>query len=320
MTVDNRGAGARMTVDSRGAGARMMVDNRGAGARLDVWLAAGPLTRSRAQIQKLIAEGVVLVNGAAVDKNYKIKAGDEVCIGPEQIAPQGFAAQDIAIDVVYEDSHIVVVNKPRGIVTHPGGGNPDGTLANALARHCEGALSNLGGPARPGIVHRLDKDTSGLIVAAKDNETHRKLAEEFKERRVRKIYNAVVYGNVSSETGRIEMRIGRHATDRKRMAAVAEGGRPATTLFKVVKTLRCGCTWLELDLLTGRTHQIRVHLAQIGHPVAGDQTYGRGRAALCPLHGPAGLLLHSTVLEFTHPATGGRVRFESPLPQYFPTE
>ena len=319
----------------------------GGGGRLDAWLAGRLEAYSRSHIQKLIDGGFVTVNGVVQIKKYALRTGDAVAIdvprapapgaAPFETAPHGAAAQDIALNIIYEDDYIIIVDKPKGMVVHPGNGNPDGTLANALAYHCAGALSDVNGLYRPGIVHRLDKDTSGLIAAAKTNAAHYKLAAEFKERRVRKIYNAIVRGRVANDTGRIEMPIGRHKTDRKRMSALQEGGREATTLFKVVKRLPGDYTWLELELLTGRTHQIRVHLAQIGHPVAGDPLYGKpsggkpsdgkpfdGKNKYAAYEAPGGAvlpegqLLHSSYLEFAHPATGERVKFTSPLPYYFP--
>ena len=309
----------------------------GAGERLDVWLAGKLEGCTRSHIQKLISDGRAFVNGGKAAKNYRVKTGDVIFLERPRPEPDGVAGQDIKLNVVYEDDHIIAVDKPRGMVVHPGAGNRDGTLANALAFHCGGALSGAGGPARPGIVHRLDKDTSGLIVAAKTDAAHHILAAGFRERKVRKVYNAIVRGSVGENAGRIEMPIGRHRTDRQRMAVRADGGRAAVTLFKVILRMPCGCTWLELDIPTGRTHQIRVHLAQIGFPVAGDPVYGRGnqpvicpgKAAcglsfpfsdgLCPLLGPAaGQMLHSTVLEFDHPANGERLILKSALPAYFP--
>ncbi|MCL2057496.1 MAG: RluA family pseudouridine synthase [Oscillospiraceae bacterium] len=313
----------------------------GEGERLDIWLARALDGYSRTNIQKIIARGDVLVNGAPAAKKHMTKAGDRVQIEAPLDAPpdtpSDLAGQDISLNIIYEDSHIIIVDKPSGMVVHPGNGNRSGTLANALAHHCAGNLSDVNGAQRPGIVHRLDKDTSGLIVAAKTNEAHFKLANAFKERRVRKIYNAIVCGHVEHDRGRIDMPIGRHATDRKRMAVVADRGRHAVTLFKVVERLPCALTWLELNLLTGRTHQIRVHLAHIGHPVVGDPVYGTARD---PVHGaasdpigqqlpagqqlpkgqqlPVGQFLHSTILEFDHPISGERIRATSPLPGYFP--
>jgi 23S rRNA pseudouridine1911/1915/1917 synthase len=305
------------------------------GGRLDFWLAGKLDCISRSGVQKCIKNGNITVNGVPVPKNYIIKTGDRVFFDLPQQEPVNAEPQDIKLDVIYEDDSVIVINKPRGMVVHPGNGNSGGTLVNALAFRFAGGLSDAGGPRRPGIVHRLDKDTSGLVVAAKTNEAHYKLAAEFKARRVRKIYNAIACGRVPDDYGRIEMPIGRHATDRTRMAVPAEGGRDAVTLFKVVERLPCGFTWLELEIPTGRTHQIRVHLARIGYPVVGDPVYGRGKinavcagidkCALwppdrkCPLAGAAdGQLLHSTELEFAHPATGERMRFISALPEYFP--
>ena len=314
-----------------------------AGERLDSWLANKLEGFSRSNVQKLIMDGRVLVDGGPAGKNHKIRAGERVKCEIPRIAPPDVSGQDIKLDIVYEDSHIIVINKPRGMVVHPGNGNPDGTLVNALVFHCADGLSDAGGIYRPGIVHRLDKDTSGLIVAAKTNEAHYKLAAQFKDRRVRKIYDAIVCGHVIQNLGRIELPIGRHKSDRKRMAVdeSGSGGREAVTLFKVVARLPCARTWLELELITGRTHQIRVHLAHIGYPVAGDPIYGRGNRGsgcpgldvcgfkfaenaqgvpgACPLeNGAGGLLLHAALLEFDHPATGERLRFQSGLPAYFP--
>jgi len=314
------------------------------GGRIDVWLAGGLEGYSRSDIQKRIDGGYVSVNGVTAIKSYKVKNGDRIQMKIPEPEPAGITAQDINLDILYEDAYIIVVDKPRGMVVHPGNGNRDNTLANALAYHCAEGLSDINGAVRPGIVHRLDKDTSGLIVAAKTNGAHYKLAAEFKERRVRKVYNAIVLGHVDRDSGRIEMPVGRHAADRTRMA-VQSGGRSAVTLFKVVKRLPCRYSWLELEILTGRTHQIRVHLARIGHPVAGDPVYGRGKMKnVCPLEPEPfnaegggydgcrartrgrgcpltadynGQLLHSTVLEFTHPATGARLSFTSALPVYF---
>ncbi|MDR3120756.1 MAG: RluA family pseudouridine synthase [Clostridiales bacterium] len=249
------------------------------GARLDVWLAANAEGLSRSFIQKLLAEGRVVVNGAPAAKNHRLKPGDEVLLFRPEPKPLDLLRQDIKLNIVFEDAHIIVVDKPRGMVVHPANGNPDGTLVNALLYHCADSLSDINGVVRPGIVHRLDKDTSGLIVAAKTNAAHQGLAADFKGRRVRKLYNAIARGHVAPDSGRIELPIGRHPTDRKRMAVLEGGGRAAVTLFRVVRRLPGPYTWLELEILTGRTHQIRVHLAHIGHPVAGDPVYGAARRA-----------------------------------------
>jgi 23S rRNA pseudouridine1911/1915/1917 synthase len=244
------------------------------GERIDAWLSEHVAGVSRSYAQKLLAGGAVSVNGAPAPKSYRTKRGDSISLSippPESPVAKG---QDIPIAVVYEDAHIIVVDKPQGMVVHPAAGNADGTLVNALLFHCAGRLSDISGVVRPGIVHRLDKDTSGLIVAAKTNAAHQKLAADFKERRVRKLYNAIAVGHLEHGSGRIELPIGRHRTDRKKMAVLESGGRPAVTLFRVVRLLDGLCTWLEAEILTGRTHQIRVHLSHIGHPVLGDALYG----------------------------------------------
>jgi 23S rRNA pseudouridine1911/1915/1917 synthase len=329
--------GATETTGATGTLKKITLVCEEAGERIDAWLAKRLDGYSRSSIQKHIVDGFVHVNAMPAVKNLILKAGDSILFEPPPLPPADVAGQEIPLDIVYEDEHIIAVNKPAGMVVHPGGGNRDGTLANALVFHCKGALSDVGGEVRPGVVHRLDKDTSGLIVAAKSNEAHRKLADAFKERRVRRIYNAIIIGHIGQDSGRIDMPIGRHKTDRKRMAALAEGGRPAVTIFNTVARLPCGLTWLELELVTGRTHQIRVHLAQIGYPVAGDAAYGRagrktgcpGRdlcdmapgmnADGCPLDKKFGAqLLHSTVLEFDHPITGEKLILKCGLPAYFP--
>ena len=309
-----------------------------AGGRLDAWLIKKIDGFSRNAAQRLIADGHVFVNGSPAAKNYKTKTGDKIVCDISIEYSGATPAQDIKLKIIYEDDHIIVIDKPRGMVTHPGNGNRDGTLANALAFHCSGGLSDIGGAFRPGIVHRLDKDTSGLVVAAKTNEAHYKLAAEFKERRVRKIYNAIVRGHMKESHGRIEIPIGRHDSDRRRMAITADGGKSAVTLFRVIARLPCAHTWLEIEIITGRTHQIRVHLAGIGYPVANDPVYGRavkiencpdcdhcdvkfpGAApGVCPLKiDGQGQLLHASRLEFVHPVTGGRLCFTSELPAYFP--
>jgi len=322
---------------------RIVSEDEG-GLRLDIWLTGKLDGFSRSGVQKMIADGLVQVNGARPDKKHIVKKGDAVNVdfdfGDDEAGDRAHApttepadviGQAIDLDILYEDEFIIVVDKPRGMVTHPGNGNRDGTLANALAYRFADTLSDAGGARRPGIVHRLDKDTSGLLVAAKTNEAHFKLAAQFKDRSVKKVYNAIVCGNVEHNLGKIEMPIGRHAVERKRMAVRPDGGRAAVTFFKVIARFPCGYTWLELEIPTGRTHQIRVHLARIGHPVAGDRLYGRGEGALsCPgieacqpdicglAKPPDGQLLHATALEFKHPITGENMKFTGRLPDYFP--
>ena len=283
-----------------------------AGERIDALLSSmiGDLSRSGAQ--KLLEEGGVLVNGALVKKNYKISAGDRIAVtlpDPEELP---LLAQDIPLDVVYEDGDVIVVNKPRGLVVHPAPGHPDGTLVNALLFHCGDSLSGVGGALRPGIVHRIDMDTSGLIIAAKNDLSHQRLSAQLSDHSMFRIYEAVVFGRLREDSGTVDAPIGRHPTDRKRMAIDPRGGRPAVTHWEVVTRYR-GYTHVRCRLETGRTHQIRVHLESIGHPVAGDLVYGRKK----PEKGLSGQCLHARELEFTHPRTGERIHLSCPLPAYF---
>ena len=292
-------------------------DDNGGGGRLDSWLTARDSDFTRSRIQNLIEEGLVLVNGNLSDKKSKVKQGDRVTVQIPEPTILEAVAEDIPLTVCYEDDDIIVVNKPRGMVVHPAQGNYTGTLVNALLSHCAGNLSDINGVIRPGIVHRLDKDTSGLIVAAKNNDAHVKLSEEFQHRRVRKIYNAVVVGGDLPERGRIDLPIGRHPTDRKRMAVRESGGRDSISLFRVVDRFDGTFTWLEVEILTGRTHQIRVHTAYIGHPVLGDAVYGKPlKKSVADLDAET-QILHATQLHLTHPRTGETMVFQSPLPEYF---
>ena len=295
------------------------------GERVDVWISRAMEGVTRSLAQRLIQNGRVSVNGAPAQKSYIMKPGDvaEVSVPPPRDSMA--LAEPISISVVYEDRHIIVVDKPQGMVTHPGNGNWSGTLVNALLHHCAGGLSDINGIVRPGIVHRLDKGTSGLLVAAKTNEAHQGLSAAFKAREVHKAYMAVVCGHVAEKTGRIEFAIGRSAKDRKKMAAYEHSGQPpagtrdALSSYRVVSLLHGEhgrLTLLEVEISTGRTHQIRVHLAAIGHPVLGDEAYG-GAAACPPGALLAGQLLHAYSLRFGHPATGEPMRFESPLPDRF---
>ena len=282
-----------------------------AGERVDALLPriAGELTRSAAQ--KLLDAGAVLVNGAPVRKNYRVAAGDSILVTLPDAGESALTAQDMALDVVFEDGDVIVVNKPRGMVVHPAPGHADGTLVNALLWHCGDSLSGIGGEKRPGIVHRIDKDTSGLLIAAKNDFAHRALAAQLSDHSMFRIYEAVVYGRLRDDAGTVDAPIGRHPTDRKRMAVVSTG-RPAVTHWEVVARYR-GYTHVRCRLETGRTHQIRVHMASIGHPLAGDLVYGKKQ----PDKGLSGQCLHARALEFTHPRTGERVHLTSPLPDYF---
>ena len=285
-----------------------------AGQRLDRWLAGQAGAPSRSALQGLMEAGFVRRNGAPANKKDKLAAGDRITLTLPDPQPIEAQPQDIPLDIVYEDDHLLVVNKPKGMVVHPAPGNPDGTLVNALLYHCRGRLSGVGGAIRPGIVHRIDKDTSGLLVVAKDDLTHQGLSEQMAVHAIHRVYHAVVYGNIRQDTGTIEAPIGRDPRDRKRMAVTPGQGKRACTHWQVLA--RFGrFTLLACRLETGRTHQIRVHMAHIGHPLAGDPVYGP-RSVIRELQGQC---LHAKELGFRHPVTGQEMRFDSPLPAYFTT-
>ena len=285
-----------------------------AGQRLDRWLAGQAGAPSRSALQGLMEAGFVRRNGAPANKKDKLAAGDRIALTLPDPQPIEAQPQDIPLDIVYEDDHLLVVNKPKGMVVHPAPGNPDGTLVNALLYHCRGQLSGVGGAIRPGIVHRIDKDTSGLLVVAKDDLTHQGLSEQMAVHAIHRVYHAVVYGNIRQDAGTIEAPIGRDPRDRKRMAVTPGQGKRACTHWQVLE--RFGrFTLLACRLETGRTHQIRVHMAHIGHPLAGDPVYGP-RSVIRELQGQC---LHAKELGFRHPVTGQELRFDSPLPAYFTT-
>ena len=285
-----------------------------AGQRLDRWLAGQAGAPSRSALQGLMEAGFVRRNGAPANKKDKLAAGDRITLTLPDPQPIEAQPQDIPLDIVYEDDHLLVVNKPKGMVVHPAPGNPDGTLVNALLYHCRGRLSGVGGAIRPGIVHRIDKDTSGLLVVAKDDLTHQGLSEQMAVHAIHRVYHAVVYGNFRQDAGTIEAPIGRDPRDRKRMAVTPGQGKRACTHWQVLE--RFGrFTLLACRLETGRTHQIRVHMAHIGHPLAGDPVYGP-RSVIRDLQGQC---LHAKELGFRHPVTGQELRFDSPLPAYFTT-
>ena len=285
-----------------------------AGQRLDRWLAGQAGAPSRSALQGLMEAGFVRRNGAPANKKDKLAAGDRIALTLPDPQPIEAQPQNIPLDIVYEDDHLLVVNKPKGMVVHPAPGNPDGTLVNALLYHCRGRLSGVGGAIRPGIVHRIDKDTSGLLVVAKDDLTHQGLSEQMAVHAIHRVYHAVVYGNIRQDAGTIEAPIGRDPRDRKRMAVTPGQGKRACTHWQVLE--RFGrFTLLACRLETGRTHQIRVHMAHIGHPLAGDPVYGP-RSVIRELQGQC---LHAKELGFRHPVTGQELRFDSPLPAYFTT-
>ncbi len=281
------------------------------GERIDALLAHILPQLSRSAAQRLLEEGRVLLRGAPVRKNYRCSAGDCFLLSLPEAEEVPLVPQDIPLDVVYEDGDVIVVNKPRGLVVHPAPGHPDGTLVNALLFHCGDSLSGIGGEKRPGIVHRIDKDTSGLLIAAKNDFAHQALSAQLADRSLSRVYEAVVRGNLREDAGTVSKPIGRHPTDRKRMA-VLPGGRPAVTHWEVLARYR-GYTHIRCRLETGRTHQIRVHLASLGHPLLGDEVYG----APAPDKGLTGQCLHARELKFIHPRSGEPVRLETQLPDYF---
>ena len=283
-----------------------------AGQRLDRFLADQCEGLTRSALQNLIEQGAAAVNGQPVPKRYKVRAGDSIAITIPDPRPLEAQPQNIPLDIVYEDAHLLVVNKPKGMVVHPAPGNPDGTLVNALLYHCAGGLSGIGGAIRPGIVHRIDKDTSGLLVVAKDDATHQGLTEQMSVHSIHRVYHAVVYGNLKEDSGRVEKPIGRDPHDRKKMAVTDIHSRYACTDWQVLERFG-NFTYIACRLKTGRTHQIRVHMASIGHPLAGDVVYGP-RSVIKALDGQC---LHAKELGFVHPATGEYLQFDSPLPPYF---
>lgn len=280
--------------------------------RLDVWLTAKLGNFSRSYIEKLIEDGSITVNSKTVKAGYKLKNADsiEVCIPKPKLLE--VKAENITLDILHEDEDIIVINKPRGMVVHPAAGNYSGTLVNALLEHCNGSLSDINGVIRPGIVHRIDKDTSGVLVVAKNNNSHGKLSEKLKEHDIQRVYIAVAEGIISEESGKIDAPIGRHPVERKKMAVNVRNGRRAVTHFKVLERFK-DATLLELRLETGRTHQIRVHMTYIGHPLAGDTVYGRKKQK----YGFEGQALHARLLGFVHPGTGEYMEFEAEPPQIF---
>lgn len=289
----------------------LVVDEINKGKRLDSYISDNMDKISRSFAQKLIENQQVTINGKNEKASYKVCAGDNIQVDVPEAQDTKLKAQDIPVDVVYEDKDIIVVNKPKGMVVHPANGNPDGTLVNAILAMCKDSLSGIGGEIRPGIVHRLDKDTSGLLIIAKNNEAHVKMSKQIQDRLVTKKYIALIRGVVKDDEATIDMPIARSKVDRKKMA-VDKDGKQAVTHFKVIKRYR-GYTLLEIKIDTGRTHQIRVHMAKIGYPVVGDMVYSNGKNEF----GIEGQMLHAKSLEFSHPITGKKMHLEAPLPEYF---
>ena len=291
---------------------RIQITAEESGERIDALLARAFPALSRSLIQKCMEAGAVTVNGKAVKKNARGAEGDEIVFAFPETEALPVEAQDIPIDIVYEDGDLAVINKARGMVVHPAPGHPDGTLVNALLFHCGDSLSGIGGVQRPGIVHRIDKDTSGLLVVAKNDFAHQGLSAQLSDHSLCREYEAVVNGVLREESGTVDRPIGRHPVDRKRMAVTEKNSKRAVTHWELMESYR-GYARVLCRLETGRTHQIRVHMASIGHPLLGDGLYG----ARCPDKGLEGQCLHARRLRLVHPRTGEEMQFEAPLPDYF---
>jgi len=289
----------------------LQVNKEDAGTRVDAWLAANLEGMTRSAVQRLLEEGHVVCGGKKPVKNYKLNGAETIEVSLPDPEPVDVVPQDIPLDVVYEDGDVIVVNKPKGLVVHPAPGHPNGTLVNALLYHCGDSLSGIGGELRPGIVHRIDRDTSGLIIAAKNDFAHQKLAAQLQDHTLARIYQCIVIGNLREDSGTVDAPIGRHPVDRKKQAVVA-GGRNAVTHWTVLARYQ-GFTHVECRLETGRTHQIRVHMAHIGHPILGDAVYGSKK----PVPGLQGQCLHAVGLRFLHPRTEELVELSCQLPEEF---
>ena len=290
----------------------LTVDEASASLRIDKLLSEKMENITRSGAQKLIDDGNVRVNFIVVSKNYKVKAGDRIVVTVPEPKTLEAKPEDIPLDVRYEDSDLLVVNKPKGMVVHPAAGNFDGTLVNALLYHCKGSLSGIGGVVRPGIVHRIDKDTSGLLIVAKNDMAHVSLADQIKAHSFTRQYQSVVYGRFKTEEGTVDAPIGRHPVDRKKMSVTTKNSKNAVTHYKVIDEYK-DFTHLALKLETGRTHQIRVHMSYIGHPVAGDPVYGPKKV----IEYLQGQCLHAGLIGFRHPRTREYIEIESELPSYF---
>lgn len=282
------------------------------GERIDRFLSENLEDLSRSYIQKLLKEGSILVGGRPVKANYKVNENDEILVRIPDPEVLDIVPENIPLDILYEDEDILVVNKPKGMVVHPSPGHYSHTLVNAILYHCGERLSGINGVLRPGIVHRIDMDTTGSLLVCKNDRAHQILAEELKEHAITRRYHAIVHGNLKEDRGTVNAPIGRHPVDRKKMSTKSSNGRPAVTHYKVLE--RFGSyTYIECELETGRTHQIRVHMSSIGHPILGDVVYGPAR---CPFK-LEGQTLHAKTLGITHPSTGEYMEFDAPLPEYF---
>ena len=282
------------------------------GERIDKYLSEQLEDMTRSHIQKLIKENMVRVNGMAVKSNFKLSASDQIEVEIPELKEPDILPENIPLDILYEDQDILVVNKPKGMVVHPAPGHYTGTLVNAIMYHCKDNLSGINGVMRPGIVHRIDMDTTGSLLICKNDRAHQALAEQLKEHSITRKYHAIVHGRLKEDEGTIDKPIGRHPIDRKKMSVHCTNGREAITHYRVLKRFQ-QFTYIECQLETGRTHQIRVHMSSIGHPILGDQVYG---PAKCP-YKLQGQTLHAKVLGITHPITGEYMEFDAPLPDYF---
>lgn len=283
--------------------------------RIDKYISEQLPDLSRSHVQQMITAGNIIVNQKTLTKsNYKCKLNDSIVVQYEEPKELDVIAEDIPLDIVYEDKDIIIVNKPKDMVVHPAPGHYTGTLVNALLYHCKDSLSSINGVIRPGIVHRIDRNTTGLLVICKNDISHNCLAEQLKDHNITRKYHAICYGNLTEDEGTINGAIGRHHVERKKMAIVKSGGRNAVTHYRVLERLSHNMTYIECTLETGRTHQIRVHMASIGHPIVGDDIYGPKKPQIKSLMGQT---LHAKVLGFVHPTTKEYVEFDSPLPEYF---
>lgn len=282
------------------------------GERIDKYLSEQLEDMTRSYIQKLIKENMVRVNGMTVKSNFKLSASDQIEVEIPELKEPDILPENIPLDILYEDQDILVVNKPKGMVVHPAPGHYTGTLVNAIMYHCKDNLSGINGVMRPGIVHRIDMDTTGSLLICKNDRAHQALAEQLKEHSITRKYHAIVHGRLKEDEGTIDKPIGRHPIDRKKMSVHCTNGREAVTHYRVLKRFQ-QFTYIECQLETGRTHQIRVHMSSIGHPILGDQVYG---PAKCP-YKLQGQTLHAKVLGITHPTTGEYMEFDAPLPDYF---
>lgn len=290
----------------------LKVDEK-AGIRIDRYLSDRCEDLSRSYLQKLLKEGGILVNGAPVKSSYKVAVRDEISFDvPDAVEPE-IVPEEMDLDILYEDDDILLVNKPKGMVVHPAAGHSGGTLVNGLMAHCRGSLSGINGVLRPGIVHRIDMDTTGVLIVCKNDFSHNEIAAQLKEHSITRKYYAVVHGVIREDQGTVNAPIGRHPSDRKKMSINEKNGKHAVTHYQVIRRFR-RFTFVECQLETGRTHQIRVHMASLGHPLLGDAVYG---PAKCPFAGLQGQTLHAGVLGIVHPRTGAYMEFSAPLPDYF---